>query len=794
MPPLIQLSSSNKQLTADKHLIEDSIALRVVTTLMAVLGIAIAANLTESPLWLLSFSTGGCVIGSWYSYRMRYHKNIIGKIWISVGILVVAGLFFNELVLRIYANVADARTPLTQMLMALMALHSFDLPRRRDLSLSAVVGFILITSSSTLSRDFSFLAYSSIFFLLTIIMFQLDCKSRTKSRAFINMRGEDALAQPSEKKPVSLQNAKQVTIGVQSASWKRTAATLTLLGIALLICTLGCFAVLPRVQVSIFKQIRFGNGSNLPFLGKISAPDVSVSQLFSPDGSIKSLPTSYFGFSESLDTNYRGKLGDKVVLRVQGGTGNYLRGMAYDTFDGKTWTMSLPNKTVDCNAAVNQSFQIPTRSAFFPKVRYKELMQVIYVEEDSSNLVVYTNLPYQVYFPASRLQVDTYGAIRSPAGVQKDMVYTVFSNVPFFDFSKLRKQPAWSSEKRKDRWLKRLQAYLQVPNLDPRVATLARSTAGDGGDYAKAERLCNYLMSHFKYDLDVSPTEPGRDTVSDFVFEKKRGYCEHFASSLTMMCRTQGIPARLVTGYAPGNYNPFTGFWDVRLCDAHSWTEVFIEGAGWVPLDATPGGMGSSYQGQEQSSVVDFIEAKIIEGWTKFSESPVGKDLATGVNALVTIIAKAAYAFTSNLNNILVSCTILGIATSIAIWRVKEFRQLAKAVLGRLHGREPLSTELQLHAAASDEYLKFLKLLENFGVKRQPGDTVSDIMQKLYLCSRSAELEEIAFFEAARLFAQTYSRVRFGATDELSELKVQSARLHDLAEKLTALRSSASIS
>lgn len=806
MPPLIQFSSDRKDRSADKHLIEDSIALRTITTLMALLGIIIAASLTESPLWLLTFSVLGCTIGSWYSYKMRYKNNLLGKIWISLGILIVAGLFFNELLVRIYANVADARTPLTQMLMALMALHSFDLPRRRDLSLSALVGFILITAASTLSRDFSFLIYFSVFFVLSAIMFQLDCSSRTVSRAFMNMARKSKVPESASEqntnsqakvfqknKPVTIHGLETRIIGNEKLSFSKSASTMLLIGLAMILCTLFCFSIMPRYQVSLLKQIRFGSGMNMPFLGQISSP-ANLPQLMSPDGSIRRQPNSYYGFAESLDTNYRGKLSDRVVLRVQGGNGNYLRGMAYDTFDGKDWTMSLPKKTTDCFAAANHSFQIPLKNSIFQNVHFRELLQVIYVEEDSSNLVVYTNFPHQVYFPAGKLQVDTYGAIRSPVGVQKDMVYTVSSNVPVYNYERLRDLAPPRGE-RHERWQKRLTAYLQIPNIDPKVVELARTTAGEGGDFAKAERLCKFLISHYKYDLDVGTTESGQDSVSDFLLHKKRGYCEHFASALAIMCRTQNIPTRLVTGYAPGEYNPFTGFWDVRLCDAHSWTEVFIEGAGWIPMDATPNGMGVGNQTQEQASVFSYFESRLFDALKNFSESRDGKHLTAAVDSFIGSAAKLAVSLSSNLFNLLIGAALLALAMSAVVLNSRGARYLFHKLLGKLSpSKSAVSSELRVHAAASAEYLKVLSLLEEFGVLKLPGDTASDIMQKLYLCPRSAELEEITFLETCRAFFRSYSLARFGAAGELSELKHLSRQLHDLAEKLSNQRSSASIS
>jgi protein-glutamine gamma-glutamyltransferase len=78
------------------------------------------------------------------------------------------------------------------------------------------------------------------------------------------------------------------------------------------------------------------------------------------------------------------------------------------------------------------------------------------------------------------------------------------------------------------------------------------------------------------------------DAVEYFLFEQQRGYCEQFSSSLAVMARSQGIPARVATGYAPGEYNPFTGLYDVRASDAHAWVEVYFPQYGWTTFDPTP--------------------------------------------------------------------------------------------------------------------------------------------------------------------------------------------------------------
>ena len=97
-----------------------------------------------------------------------------------------------------------------------------------------------------------------------------------------------------------------------------------------------------------------------------------------------------------------------------------------------------------------------------------------------------------------------------------------------------------------------------------------------------------YLKITYPYDLSIPPQNRDMDAVEYFLFEQRRGYCEQFSSSLAVMARSQGIPARVATGYAPGEYNPFTGLYDVRASDAHAWVEVYFPQYGWTTFDPTP--------------------------------------------------------------------------------------------------------------------------------------------------------------------------------------------------------------
>ena len=84
--------------------------------------------------------------------------------------------------------------------------------------------------------------------------------------------------------------------------------------------------------------------------------------------------------------------------------------------------------------------------------------------------------------------------------------------------------------------------------------------------------------------------EPGIttiDSVDTTLFDSKRGFCGHFASAYAMLMRAAGVPARIVTGYLGGEWNPVGGYLIVRQSDAHAWTEVWLEGSGWTRIDPT---------------------------------------------------------------------------------------------------------------------------------------------------------------------------------------------------------------
>jgi transglutaminase-like putative cysteine protease len=129
---------------------------------------------------------------------------------------------------------------------------------------------------------------------------------------------------------------------------------------------------------------------------------------------------------------------------------------------------------------------------------------------------------------------------------------------------------------------------LQLPRgFNPKARELAQSwVASTDTDAGIAQKAFRYFREQgFVYTLE--PPLLGRDSVDEFLFGTKQGFCEHYASSFSFLLRAAGVPARVVTGYQGGELNPVDGYMIVRQSDAHAWVEAWLKGRGWVRFDPT---------------------------------------------------------------------------------------------------------------------------------------------------------------------------------------------------------------
>ncbi len=292
------------------------------------------------------------------------------------------------------------------------------------------------------------------------------------------------------------------------------------------------------------------------------------------------------GFSERVELGSFGAIETdaSVVMRVhipEGQTapdeipGLRWRGIAFDRFDGRTWTMADPDRV---------TMRRPPGGAFVlasPRGAGGLLAQEIYLEPLGTDMIFAAPRLIRLRLRADTVSIDSAGAV-SVAMTAARLQYLVESEVD-------TGAPRPSRMPRDDRLDENARLrYLQLPVLAPRVRGLARDvTAGSRDAYEVAERLTTFLSTRFRY-THVLERQTDLPPVEEFLFVSRAGNCEYFAASLAVLLRTVGIPARVVNGFQRGEWNPYGRYFMVRLLDAHSWVEAYFDDRGWTTLDASP--------------------------------------------------------------------------------------------------------------------------------------------------------------------------------------------------------------
>ena len=295
------------------------------------------------------------------------------------------------------------------------------------------------------------------------------------------------------------------------------------------------------------------------------------------------------GFTERVQLGAFGEIetDPAVVMRVHlkslssGGAPENLpslrwRGIAFDHFDGHTWTVS--RSTLKLTLRRERPVPFPVHRHYGGAV----LTQEIDLEPIDSPMVFGAPRVLSFQSRSDFVTLDDLGNVAVPAASARAH-YTVESEPELGD--PRRADIADARQPHDPRWQAR---YTQLPPLSPRVRALALElTAGSADAYDAAWRLSAWLRRELAYTLTLEHPA-GDDPIDDFLFVRRAGNCEYFAAALAVMLRSLQIPARVVNGFQRGEWNPYGGYFMVRLRDAHSWVEVFVDGAGWVSFDPSP--------------------------------------------------------------------------------------------------------------------------------------------------------------------------------------------------------------
>ncbi|HEY9854214.1 MAG TPA: transglutaminaseTgpA domain-containing protein [Stenomitos sp.] len=514
----------------------------------ASLGIGVLAlfSINQAPWCLLALVI--CWAGCWFSHRMQGRSSRLVKSFLAVGMLYLLWQYLANLV----SNLQDTRLPLAELLLWLQVLNAWDLPRRHNLRIAQMVGAILLIATATLSREMTFGLFVLAYALTALWWGHEDMLSELGAKVSIR--------QPASRNHLLRAFAGMLALGG------------------------GLFLFVPRLEGGYLKQLPVSMMMTLPsnLSPKIVNSAYPMGQGSGPGSGRRVNPQAYYGFAEELDLNYRGRLSDEIALKVRSPRRQYWRGMAYDRYDGRTWQMQTPDEVATLSIAT-----LPFMLGTDPLDSGVTGVVTVYVEKDQTNLVLLPERPRRLYFPSSILFTDLNGGVRSPVTLDQGMYYTTVMDMAGYRRNWLKDAPHLSRAQRQ-----LLSPYLQTPTLTPRTRALARKVVGTASSSFEAvRRLEDYLKEHYRYDLGVPPFPAGVETVDYFLFEQPdhAAYCEQFATALAVMARSVGVPTRLVTGYLPGTYNPFTGLYEVKTSEAHAWVEAFFPGEGWVPFDPTPG-------------------------------------------------------------------------------------------------------------------------------------------------------------------------------------------------------------
>lgn len=491
-----------------------------------------------------------------------------------------------------------------------------------------------------------------------------------------------------------------------------------------------------------------------------------------PRGTLGALPAKRVsghlsGFSEKVSLGEMGEIliNEEVVLRIkvdkppqQVPPQLKWRGIAFDHYDGKTWSSTRGLRQVPRDDRY-QGFLVAGRrrqEEFLIRqtIHQEPLTRVLFGLPDIILISGRLHRPY--VFQDGNRSFRTAGV-----GVR---TYTVFSDVMTRE-EKLSQAPVPVYLQAPGRH------YLQLPGLDPEVSRLARRiTSGITNPIHKAFVVEQFLKENYQYSLE-NTSASSRDPLHDFLFETRAGHCEYFATAQAVLLRTLGIPTRVVNGFKRGDYNRWNGYFMVRHSDAHSWVEAYFPGREWIEFDATPAvSAGASLPGfaafRELLDAIDLAWLDVVtfdhlkqyglfqalgdswkEGWDSSRQRTLAtwSDWVSGVTWPQAGLAAAA---------LLVSALLL-VRTGPRFWK-----RIRTRWAGRRWARGA-STMIP------DYYLELVRILEGRGLVRKRSETPGEFAGRISGVLKSTVPQRLT---------EIYYRNRFGGLDpspsELAEIRV----------------------
>jgi transglutaminase-like putative cysteine protease len=594
-----------------------------------------------------------------------------------------------------------------------MVIRLFSLQKPRDHYMLAVLSFLMLLAAAVLTVDSVFLLTFALFLLVSVVTFVLMEMRHSVTEDHTRAQ-EPRLASPYRRMAYVL------------------VATAPLLVLMIMAGSFLIFFVLPRVSSRYLTA-------------------------YTPSGDVSA------GFTDRVQLGRIGQIqqSSAVVMHIEiqndplGAFDLKWRGVALSHFDGKVWSNPFGQRIMQ--PAPDGSYRLPIPRDKPVSLSTRKLHYHVLMEPLGTNVFFLADHPQNLRGNYRHVSGDAGGAVFNLDADHPISRYEVDSELIGLDPDELHSAP--------NSTIGIMEDYLSLPPLDLRVARLAEEiTASASSNYDKAVLVERYLRSRFGYTLELPRAVP-QDPIAFFLFERKKGHCEYFASSMAVMLRSLHIPSRIVTGFRTGEFNDLTGQYIVRARNAHAWVEVYFPGSGWVAFDPTPAGNLASPSGWSRMQLYIDAAASFWREWIINFDAAHQRSLGEDAASHSRLILEELRQWVSRKHRALLRAARHlqeRIARAPGRWTAGVL--MVSVLLIALINVRPILRELQARRfrahperapreAAAHWYQKMLRLLARRGWRKTPSQTPQDFV---------AAIREPHLQTAVAAFTRTYESARFG--------------------------------
>ncbi len=573
----------------------------------------LALNDTRSFLIFIVVS----ITGLWVSYKLNKRWSVL-IYYLAIAASAVAAVYYG---MKMMNNLSNIGALLGYLLAVLWSIQCFRLRESFGIVFYAWVALIFSVFAAAVSFDPLFI----ILFPVQLLFFGLVLRDSYKFDLQRNISMSERTV--SSQEPASgLIRKERIFYGL---------IVTVVIGIGVL--TFFLIGADPRFQDLNY---RLGRSDQID--------DTQSNQTTIPNNEPKDRPSSQSatGFSGTFDLSQGGQIttDKKPIISVRTIRNGYLRGMVFDQYDGQRWQISEANSEYISLADTvsvlggSKAYRVPllafpsqigqqwldkrglevnplkqgeTKNTFsnddqrdFPLRIVRQVVQVLdrsapiyFSHPDAvqiSDITRIRDLSRNNYEPV----INRTGSIRasqlsaSSWRFPNHFSYTVLSVVREPSVFDLRTSKPFYPQEISNQYLDLKSANNKDRSISQRLILLVKKiTEKDKTPYDIVGSIYRYLAEgDLEYEANYRKLENWEESTDVFLFDTKRGYCQHFASAMAVMCRIAGVPARVVSGYSPGNFDIARGAYIYRNANAHAWVEVYFDGFGWIQYDPTPVG------------------------------------------------------------------------------------------------------------------------------------------------------------------------------------------------------------